>query len=80
MSDVLKWKGRRAEAEQQVYELRIRIRGYVDALRDALDPMEKAEQIDHEVIAEQALALSNMVVSLRQALAEIAEINRLLGR
>lgn len=79
MSEVLKYKGRRRELELDAQAESLRIKGLVKALRDALDPTVDPAELPAELIASQAVDLAAAHVELRDALARIAEIDRLLG-
>lgn len=79
MSEMLKFKGRRRELELAAEAQRLRIRGLVRSLRDALDPTIPPEDLPGELIASQAVDLAAAHVELRGQLARIAEIDRILG-
>jgi hypothetical protein len=76
---MLKFKGRRREAELAAEAQRLRIRGLVRSLRDALDPTVPPENLPGDLIASQAVDLAGAHVELRGLLAQIAEIDRILG-
>lgn len=75
-----KYMGRRAEAELRAKDLRVACDGLVTSLRNNLDPTVPVERLWGDVIASQALDLSNKLIELEAVLSEIARINDILGR
>jgi len=71
--------GQRAEKDLAAKGLRIRASGLRDSLRLLLLPTLPVDAIDDEQLASQAVSLSQAVIELRAAEAEIAVINHHLG-
>lgn len=80
MSETLKFQGRLALLEQEKLDVEIRLRGLLYALRDQLDPFAPLADLKGEIIAAQALDLSNTLIELGRKTGEIAAIRRALGR
>lgn len=80
MSERLKHEGRLSMLEKDAKALKIQIEGLVRSLRDNLDPMEKAEDLDAEVISSQAVELAAKQSALKEKLGLIAKAKKLLGR
>lgn len=80
MSEQLKFEGRLSVKEREVKSLRLQIKGLVDSMRDHLDPTVKPENLEGEVIVEEALRLGDLHTDLRGALSDIAAINKALGK
>lgn len=80
MTERLKHLGRLEEKKLQARETEIRMRGLVESLRDRLDPFEKPDELDTEVIASQALELAQLKIELTGLNDEIRAIEKALGR
>lgn len=80
MNESIKFEGRLALKKQEVAQLRIRLEGHRDSLRDLLDPFEDVGDLKTDQIADQAVQLAGFQSDYHAALAEIAAINKALGR
>ena len=80
MSEILRYKGRLAEAEYALKKLRVRIRGLIMSIRDNLDPLAGVEEIDADIIADQSLQLADLKIRYTEILADIQAVKKVLGR
>lgn len=79
MTERLKFQGRLAEKELEAKELKLRIEGLRDSIRDALDPFAKIEDLKAHIVARQAVDLSEYHVQYKELLEEIRQIKKELG-
>jgi len=80
MSERLKHLGRLEEQKLRAEELRIKMRGLIESQREHLDPFEKHENLDTEIIASQALELATIKIEYVGILDEMKAIEKALGR
>ena len=80
MSERLKYQGRLAEKERRCRELKLRLEGLRDSIRDILDPFEKVEELKIEIAHSQMADMARTWTELKEMLAEIALIKKTLGR
>ena len=79
MSEHLKFLGRRQELELGRKSLEIKAKGLINNLRDALDPLEKIEDLRVDRIVEWAVELADASDRYRQVQARLKEIRDILG-
>lgn len=80
MSERLKFQGKLAEKELAAKRLENLLKGSIVSLRDLLDPTEKIEDLQSDIIAEQAVEFANKHIEYRETLAEIKAIKKALGK
>ena len=80
MSENLKFKGRLLEKSQEAVGLTLRIKGLVASLRDLLDPFEEIEDLQADIISEQAVELAARQIEYKEVKAEIKAIGKALGK
>lgn len=80
MSERLKHLGRLEERKMEARKLELKLKGLVDAVRDALDPFEALEELKGEQAAAQAVELATVQAQYKEVLAEIAAIQKALGK
>lgn len=80
MSEHLKLLGRRQELEMGKKSLEIRIRGLIENLRDALDPLMEIGELRVDAIAEWAVELADARDRYKQVLAGLKQIKDILGK
>lgn len=80
MSERLKFRGRLEELKIEARDLRLRMDGIRESIRDLLDPFEKHEGIKADVAAAQAVEYADLQVRLKEVLSEIAAVEKALGR
>jgi hypothetical protein len=80
MSEVLKHEGRLSRKRLEEKEIRLKLDGLREAMRDLLDPFEPHERIRGDVLAQQAVEYENARIRLLEVIEEIAAIERALGR
>lgn len=78
MSERLKFQGKLAELDLEARKLDLQACGMVRSLRDLLDPTVRTEDLEQDLIADQALRLASAVIERRRVLAEIREIKKLI--
>lgn len=76
----LQFQGRLGEKEIEAKKIEIRANGLVDAMRNGLSPFEAIEDINTELIVEQALELAQSKIDYISALKEISAIKKALGK
>ncbi|PKN67175.1 MAG: hypothetical protein CVU57_04280 [Deltaproteobacteria bacterium HGW-Deltaproteobacteria-15] len=79
MSERLKFQGKLYEKNIEAKRLQELLKGLVKSLRDALDPTEPVEQLDRELIVQQAGEFGMKQIELLEVMAEIRVIKRELG-
>lgn len=79
-TEILRNKGRLAEAEMKEKHLRLRLEGLVTAMRDNLDPFAGAENLPLDVVAAEAMEAAELQIELKETLGTIAALKRALGR
>lgn len=79
MSERLKYLGRRQELEIEQKGLEIRIKGLIDNLRDALDPLLPVEELKPECIGEWSAELAMARERYKKVLADLKELKGILG-
>jgi chaperonin cofactor prefoldin len=80
MSETLKFKGRLQEKAQEAAGLTLQIKGLVASLRDLLDPFEEIEDLQADIISEQAMELAARQIEYKEVKAEIKAIGKALGK
>ena len=75
----LKFLGRRTELETERKSLEIRIRGLIDNLRNALDPLAPVEDLDPERIGAWSTELATTRERYRAVLADLKQLRGILG-
>lgn len=76
----LKYERRLIVLETQATPLELEIVNYREALRDLLDPLLPAAQLQGKVIADLAVKLAARQIDLRGKLTELEKIKALLGK
>jgi hypothetical protein len=76
----LKHLGRLEERKMEARKLELKLRGLRDAIRDVLDPFERLDEIEGEQAASQAVEFATVQAQYREVLAEIAAIQKALGK
>ena len=76
----LKRMGRLEENKLQAREAEIRMQGLVESLREHLDPFEKLDELNTDLIASQALELARLKIDYTGLLDSIRAIEKALGR
>lgn len=79
MSERLKFQGKLQEKKQEAERLRMLLRGLVTSLRDALDPTEPVENLDRELIVQQAAEFGLKQIDLLAVMDEIRFLKKELG-
>jgi hypothetical protein len=79
MNERLKHLGRLEESKLRAEELRLRMRGLIESLREHIDPFERYEELDTELIASQAMELGAAKIAYAGVLDEIKAIEKALG-
>lgn len=80
MNEYLKYEGRLAVKNQEANRLKLRLNGIVLSMRNLLDPFEDVGRLVGDQIADGALQFASLQAEYKSVLAEIEEINRVLGR
>ena len=80
MNERLRHEGHLAVKEKEARKLEIQLDGLVKSLRENLDPLEKPENLDAPLIAEQAFDLAAKHSAYLETLAEIRKAREILGR
>ncbi len=76
----LKYEGRLAVVDRQIAEVRLKLAGLRDSLRNLLDPFDPAEALAGEHIASQAIEFARVQTELAELCRQAAAIKRALGR
>ncbi len=79
MSEVTKFRGRKAELEMTIKSLETKADGLVRSLRNDLDPTKPVSRLPGDSIAAQALDLASVLVDLEGASRELDKVRELLG-
>jgi len=79
-TEILRNKGRLAEARDKAANLKLKIEGLVKAMRENLDEFAKLEELPLELVVEQALQAAELQIELKETLGTIAALKRALGR
>ncbi len=80
MNERLKFMGRLEERRLEAEQLKLRLRGLRDSIRDILDPFDAVEELQGDVLAAQAVEFAALQIRCREVLSEAAVIRRTLGR
>jgi hypothetical protein len=80
MTERLKNMGRLEEKRLHSEELKLKLRGLIESLREHIDPFETLENLDTDLIASQALELASAKIEYSGLLEEMRAIERALGR
>jgi len=78
-AEIIRLKGRLRDNEMKTRELKLRIEGLRDAIRNQLDPYEKIENLKAHRMAGLAVDLSELHIEYMELIQEIADIKRDLG-
>jgi len=73
------WQGQKQEKELESKHLKISIDGLVHSLRTELNPHNPIEEINQELVWEQAFEMADKLTRYKQLCAEIKNINKSLG-
>lgn len=79
MTERLKHMGRLKERQIQAKEIKSRLDGLRDGIRDVWDPFEEHENLKAEQGAAQAVEYAALQAQYKEVLAEIAAIKKALG-
>lgn len=80
MTERLKFMGRLKEKELQAQDLALKISGLRDSMRDQLDPFDDIIDLKLEIVAAQAVEAAELQVQLKEILAEIEALKKVIGR
>jgi len=82
MSDFerLKFERRLVVLETEVVPIDLEIAGYRDSIRDLLDPLLQASELQLKTAADMAVKAAVRQIDLKAKLAEIAKIKAMLGK
>lgn len=80
MSERLKHMGRRQEDKVKATGLKMGIEALRASIRDNLDPFDTVEKINGDMVAELAMELAGKLIDYRAVLAEIQQLDEILGR
>lgn len=76
----LQFQGRLGEKKIEAEKARIRIKGLVNSMRAILNPFGDIEELDTDLIVEQALDLAQLKIEYVSAMQEIEAIKKALGK
>jgi hypothetical protein len=76
----LQFQGRLGEKKIEAKKIEVRMNGLVEAMRNDLNPFEEVEDLNTELIVEQALDLAQLKINYIGALKEIKAIQKALGK
>ena len=79
MNERLKFMGRLSEKKLKALEIKLRIEGLRDAIRNALDPFEEIEELNARVVAGHAVDLSDLHTRYRELMDDIRKLKNELG-
>jgi len=79
-SERLTFQGRLGEKKIEAKKIEIKMNGLVDAMRNNLNPFEEIEDLNTELIAEQALDLAQLKIGYISVMQEIKAVQRALGK
>ena len=80
MSERIKFMGRKQEKQEEAGKLKLSIDGLVESIRDHLDPFAEIEELNTELVAQQAIELAEKQIEYKGLLIEIKAINKVLGK
>ena len=80
MSEIDKFRGKLAGAEDQDRKLKLKLDGLRGSLRALLDPIDAVDKLDGEQIAQQAVEFAAVQVEYVEVRATIDKIKNVLGR
>lgn len=80
MSEIAKFKGRRAELELETRSLELKAEALLKAMRDNLDPTVRPDRIRGDLVLEQAIDLERILGEIRDGREQLLKINEILGR
>lgn len=80
MSERLLYEGRLSELRLQAEQLKTKLEGLREAIVTGLAKVRPIEEMKGEVAASQAVEFSEVQIQYREALAEMSEIRKILGR
>ena len=80
MDERLKYLGRQKEMELQIVEMRMRLEGLRDSIRELLDPFEALEALDTAKIITLSAEFNRLHIDYVAALQQLAAIKKALGR
>lgn len=76
----LQFQGRLGEKKIEAKKIEVKMNGLVDAMRNHLSPFTPAEELNTELIVEQALDLAQLQIDYISAEKEIKAIQKALGK
>ena len=76
----LKNEGRLSGMDLEAKRIEIAARGLINSLRNLLGPHEELRELSSDMISDQALRLSDLLVQHRDAREKIQALRRALGR
>jgi hypothetical protein len=76
----LQFQGRLGEKKIEAKKIEVRMNGLVEAMRNDLNPFEEVEDLNTELIVEQALDLAQLKINYIGALKEIKAIQKALWK
>lgn len=79
-SERLQFQGRLGEKKIEAKKIEIKMTGLVSAMRDNLNPFEEIEDLNTDLIVEQALDLAQLKINYVSAMQEIKAIQKALGK
>lgn len=79
MNERLKYQGRLVEKRIEAKNLKLRIQGMIYSIRSHLDPFDKIENIKAQLVARQAVDLSEYHTMYTTALDEIQKLKEEIG-
>ncbi|NSW85490.1 MAG: hypothetical protein HPY84_04115 [Syntrophobacteraceae bacterium] len=80
MNERLKFLGRLEEKRLEAEQMKLRMEGLRDSVRDILDPFEPVEHVKADAAAALTVELAAVQIRLREALAEMTAIRKALSR
>ena len=73
------WQGQKQEKELESKRLKTSINGLINSVRTELNPHTPIEEINQELVWEQAFEMADKLTRYKQLCAEIKNINQSLG-
>jgi hypothetical protein len=80
MNEYLKAEGHLAVMEKEARKGKIHLEGLRKSLRENLDPLEDIENLDADLIAQQAVEFAAQHTTYCEVLAKIKQAKKILGR
>lgn len=79
MSERLKYEGRLVERQREAKRLELKLSGLRSSMRDLLDPFEDIDELNLDIVAEQAIEARAAQIDYLAAREEIKAISKALG-